>query len=215
MKLTHSFVVGLEPQEAFDLLLDVPRIATCMPGAALTEVNGDDFAGTVKVKLGPVVMTYNGKAKIVERDRDGLKAKIELSGRDVKGTSDASATVDAILSPSGDDTEVQLITDLAITGKPAQLGRGLMNDVGRKIIGQFADALAKDIEATKNPQPGEPTVGSTRVPGEVHAAPEPNSPSAEPVDLLSVAGVPDKRLLAAGGLVVVLLVLLIRRWVSS
>jgi carbon monoxide dehydrogenase subunit G len=202
MQLNHSFTVDLEPQRTFDLLLDVPRIATCMPGATLTSVDGDSFGGSVKVKLGPVVMTYNGKARIVERNRDDLRAKIELSGRDTKGSSDASATVDTVLVASGEGTEVRLLTDLAVTGKPAQLGRGLMNDVGRKLIGQFADSLAKDIEASKNP----PAAAPAEVPGVRRPAAE-----SEPIDLLEVAGLPTKKMLAAGAVLVGVLLLLLRR----
>ena len=213
MELNHSFTVALGPQETFDLLLDVPRIASCMPGATLTSVEGDDFGGTVKVKLGPVVMTYNGKARIVERDREGLRAKIELSGRDTKGTSDASATVGATLVPNGDGTEVQLLTDLAVTGKPAQLGRGLMNDVGRKLIGQFAASLAADIDATKNPPLAQPTSteqGASSQP--LAAAP---STQDEPIDLLQVAGVPDKKMLVGGGVLLLIVLLILRRIVRS
>jgi carbon monoxide dehydrogenase subunit G len=186
-----------------------------MPGATLTSAEGDDFGGTVKVKLGPVVMTYNGKARIVERDRAGLRAKIELSGRDTKGSSDASATVDTVLVPSGAGTEVQLLTDLAVTGKPAQLGRGIMNDVGRKLIGQFASSLAQDIAATKNPPVAEPS----DAPMSSHASDVPplrfSTAESEPIDLLEVAGLPNKKVLAAGAAAVLVVLLLLRRLIRS
>jgi carbon monoxide dehydrogenase subunit G len=219
MELNHSFTVDLDPQETFDLLLDVPRIAHCMPGATLTSAEGDDFAGTVKVKFGPVVMTYSGKAQVIERDEGNLRAKIALSGRDTKGTSDASATVNTVLVATSDGTEVRLLTDLAVTGKPAQLGRGLMNDVGRKLIGQFASALAEDIEATKNPPAAEPTpetqvgatVSSSDSVGGSQSSASRTANNSDAIDLLEVAGLPDKRLLAAGAAVVALLILLVRR----
>jgi carbon monoxide dehydrogenase subunit G len=169
MKLEHSFEVALPPQETFELLLDVPRIAHCMPGASLEAVEGSRFTGTVRVKLGPISITYAGVADIVERDTDRLRAVIDARGKDARGAGEAKATIEAELHPTDLGTRVDVVTDLAVTGKPAQFGRGLMVDVGRKIIGQFAAALAADIEATGN-SPATPALAVPAV--RVGSAPE-------------------------------------------
>jgi carbon monoxide dehydrogenase subunit G len=169
MKLEHSFEVGLPPRETFELLLDVPRIATCMPGASLVSVDGDKFTGTVRVKLGPIAITYGGEASILERDPDGLRAVIDARGREHRGSGEANARVEATLHATDGGTRVDIVTDLAVTGKPAQFGRGLMVEVGRRLIGQFASSLAADIEATSKARPAavpaqtEPTL--TTAPG--------------------------------------------------
>lgn len=147
MELENSFVVDLPPDETYDLLLDVPRIAKCMPGATLESFEGDEITGRVRVKLGPVAMTYSGQARIVEADRDNLRTVIEARGLERRGASEARAKVTATLRAIESGTQVAVVTDLNITGKPAQLGRGLMADVGRMLIGQFATALAQDIES--------------------------------------------------------------------
>jgi uncharacterized protein len=150
MEIRNTFDVTLAPKEAFALLLDVPRIAKCMPGATLTTVEGDTFTGTVRVKLGPVSITYAGEASIQERDDEALRAVIAARGKETRGTGDAKATVQASLEEIEGGTRVVVLTDLAVTGKPAQLGRGLIADVSGKLIGQFAAALAADIESAAN-----------------------------------------------------------------
>ena len=142
MQLEHSFTVPAAIDDAWKVLLDIERVAPCMPGAALETVHGDDFTGTVKVKLGPIGLTYKGKASFVEKDEATHRAVIKAQGRDSRGNGTASATVTATLTAEGDSTKVEVTTDLDITGKPAQFGRGVMLDVGNKLIGQFADCLA-------------------------------------------------------------------------
>jgi uncharacterized protein len=147
MQLEHSFTVPVGINDAWAVLLDIERIAPCMPGAAIDSVDGDDFTGTVKVKLGPIGLTYKGKASFVEKDVDTHRAVIDARGRDSRGNGTASAKVTATLTEAGEATEVKVVTDLDITGKPAQFGRGVMVDVGNKLIGQFADCLAGKLSA--------------------------------------------------------------------
>src|SRR4051794_41292292 len=118
-----------------------------MPGAALDSVTGDDFTGRVKVKLGPINLTYQGKASFVEKDEAAHKAVIDARGKDQRGNGTAAAVVTAELKPEGDTTRVDVLTDLNITGRPAQFGRGVMTDVGNKLLGQFADKLAAQLGA--------------------------------------------------------------------
>src|SRR4051812_19225807 len=124
-----------------------------MPGAALDSVTGDDFTGRVKVKLGPINLTYQGKASFVEKDETAHKAVIDARGKDQRGNGTAAAVVTATLRPEGGDaTRVDVLTDLNITGRPAQFGRGVMTDVGNKLLGQFADKLAAQLGAGE-PEP--------------------------------------------------------------
>ncbi|WP_153504242.1 SRPBCC family protein [Cumulibacter manganitolerans] len=143
MELEHEFTIPVPVDKAWPVLLDIRRIAPCMPGAAVDSVDGDDFTGSVKVKLGPINLTYKGQAKFVEKDESAHKAVIDARGRDSRGNGTAAAKITATLNGKGDaETSVKVVTDLNITGKPAQFGRGVMVDVGNKLIGQFADCLA-------------------------------------------------------------------------
>src|SRR5262245_2560234 len=147
MRLDHEFTVPVPADEAWRILLDLPEVAPCMPGATLTSYDGAEFTGTVKVKLGPISLTYKGKGRIVEQDEAARRAVVEASGRESRGSGTAKATVTASLCPEGDRrTRVEVATDLAITGRPAQFGRGMMSDVGSKLIGQFAQCLAGKLE---------------------------------------------------------------------
>lgn len=142
MQLEHTFTVPAGVEQAWQVLLDIERIAPCMPGAAIDSVDGDDFTGTVKVRLGPIGLTYKGKATFVEKDAVAHRTVIAARGKDARGNGTATATITATLVPAGAGTAVTVLTDLNITGKPAQFGRGVMVDVGNKLIGQFADCLA-------------------------------------------------------------------------
>jgi len=146
VQLEHSFSVPVGIDEAWPILIDIERIGPCMPGAAIDSVDGDEFTGTVKVKLGPINLTYKGKAAFVEKDPETRRAVIDARGRDARGNGTASAKITATLHQEGSGTLVKVITDLDITGKPAQFGRGVMVDVGNKLLGQFADTLAKTLE---------------------------------------------------------------------
>ena len=145
MQLENSFTVPVPVDEAWRVLLDIERIAPCMPGAALDSVDGDDFTGRVKVKLGPINLTYQGKASFIEKDEAAHKAVIDARGKDQRGNGTAAAVVTAKLAAEGSITRVDVLTDLNITGRPAQFGRGVMTDVGNKLLGQFADKLAAQL----------------------------------------------------------------------
>jgi carbon monoxide dehydrogenase subunit G len=145
MKLEHSFSIPVGIDQAWNALLDVERIAPCMPGAAVSSAEGDEYTGSVKVRLGPMTLTYKGKARIVEKDDAQHRAVIDAQGRDARGNGTAAATVSATLTSEGSATRVEVVTDLNVTGKPAQFGRGIMIEVGNKLIGQFADCLAAEL----------------------------------------------------------------------
>jgi carbon monoxide dehydrogenase subunit G len=154
VQLENSFTVPVPIEEAWRVLLDIERIAPCMPGAALDSVTGDDFTGRVKVKLGPINLTYQGKASFVEKDEAAHKAVIDARGKDQRGNGTAAATITANLKSEGSNTRVDVLTDLNITGRPAQFGRGVMTDVGNKLLGQFADKLAAQLgEGGTAPEP--------------------------------------------------------------
>ncbi|WP_138758155.1 SRPBCC family protein [Modestobacter altitudinis] len=145
MQLENSFTVPLPVDEAWRVLLDIDRIAPCMPGAVLDSVTGDDFTGRVKVKLGPINLTYQGKGSFIEKDETAHKAVIDARGKDQRGNGTAAAIVTATLAAEGSVTRVDVLTDLNITGRPAQFGRGVMTDVGNKLLGQFADKLSAQL----------------------------------------------------------------------
>ena len=148
MELEHSFTVPVSVDRAWDVLLDVERVAPCMPGASLDSVDGDDITGKIKVKVGPISMTYAGKASFSERNREAGVVKLEASGKETRGAGTASASVRSQLTADGDSTtHVTVHTTLNVTGKPAQFGRGVLNEVGGRLIGIFSDNLAKMLAA--------------------------------------------------------------------
>jgi carbon monoxide dehydrogenase subunit G len=145
MELTNEFVVPVAVDDAWKLLTDVERIAPCMPGAELEEIDGAEYRGVVKVKVGPITAQYKGKATFVEKDDASHKAVLRAEGRDTRGQGNANATITASLESEGNGTRVKVVTDLAITGRAAQFGRGVMADVSRKLLGQFVDCLEKNV----------------------------------------------------------------------
>ncbi len=146
IELDHSFTVPVPPDQAWDVLLDVETIAPCMPGATVDEVDGDVVNGRIKVKVGPVSLTYKGTAKFTERNPETRVVVVDAAGKETRGSGTASATVRASLTPdaSGSGTEVTMHTTMNVTG-PAQFGRGVMVEVGGKLVEQFAANLAKLI----------------------------------------------------------------------
>jgi len=151
MELSNEFTVDVPIKEAWVLLTDVERIAPCMPGAQLTDVEGDEYRGVVKVKVGPITSQYKGKATFVERDEDAFRAVLRAEGRETKGQGNASATITATLVPEGDRTKVSVVTDLTITGRAAQFGRGVLADVSTKLLGQFVSCLETNVLAGGGP----------------------------------------------------------------
>jgi carbon monoxide dehydrogenase subunit G len=142
VELTHQFTVPVPIADAWVAFNDLERIAPCFPGAALTSYDGENFEGLVKIKLGPISLQYNGTGRFIERDEGAHKAVIEAKGKDKRGNGTAAANITATLEAAGDAaTTVIVATDLNITGKPAQFGRGVMQDVSDKLLGQFAGCL--------------------------------------------------------------------------
>jgi carbon monoxide dehydrogenase subunit G len=147
MELDHSFTVPVPPDQAWDVLLDVQRIAPCMPGATVDTVDGDDVAGRLKVKVGPVSLTYKGTATFKDRDSSDRSLLVEAAGKELRGAGTATATVRAALQPDDkpEATLVTLHTTLSVTGRPAQFGRGVIAEVGSRLIDKFADNLAQQL----------------------------------------------------------------------
>jgi carbon monoxide dehydrogenase subunit G len=147
MEMDHSFTVPVPPDRAWDVLLDVERIAPCMPGATVDEFDGEVVTGRIKVKVGPVSLTYRGTAKFTERDPDAKVIVLEASGKETRGAGTASATVRATLEPESDGqaTKATMHTTMNVTGRPAQFGRGVMVEVGSKLVDQFARNLSELI----------------------------------------------------------------------
>jgi carbon monoxide dehydrogenase subunit G len=141
MELSHSFTVPAPVDAAWTTFMDLERVGGCFPGATVTEVTDDSFSGQVKVKLGPIALVYAGSGSFVERDDAAHHAVIEAKGKDKRGNGTAGATVTIRLAPEGDGTRADVTTDLAITGKPAQFGRGVMQDVSDKLLGQFVACI--------------------------------------------------------------------------
>ncbi len=146
MELTNDFRVSVSPAKAWAVLTDVERIAPLLPGAQLQEIEGEEFRGVVKVKVGPITAQYKGTANWQERDEGARNAVLEASGRDTRGQGNARATISMSLTPDGEGTKVDVVTDLTITGKVAQFGRGVLADVSSKLLGQFVEALEADLE---------------------------------------------------------------------
>jgi hypothetical protein len=211
VKIEDQFRVGVPVDEAWKVLLDVERIAPCMPGAQLQEIEGDEYRGIVKVKVGPITAQYKGAARIAEADEAARVVVIKAEGRDTRGQGNASATVTATLEADGDGTLVKIDTDLNVTGKVAQFGRGVMADVSGKLLGQFADCLqstvlsgngsaaaaepasdgaaedatgaASDSSGAAAPSTGTPSTG----PASTGGVRKIESPEAQPVDLLGAS----------------------------
>jgi carbon monoxide dehydrogenase subunit G len=160
MELSNDFRVSAPPAEAWKVLTDVERIAPMLPGAKLEEIEGNEFRGLVKVKVGPITAQYKGKATFEEQNEAEGRVVLKATGRDTRGQGNANATITATLVPDGDGTRVTVVTDLTITGKVAQFGRGVLADVSSKLIGQFVDALEADLKgngAPADPAPPSPS----------------------------------------------------------
>jgi carbon monoxide dehydrogenase subunit G len=163
MELDHEFTVPVPAEEAWPVLLDVERIAPCMPGATLDSVDGDEFTGRLKVRLGAMTITYRGSARIAARDEDARTVTIEGTGKEARGSGTASATVQAQLHDEGARTRVTVHTKLNVTGRPAQFGRNILAEVGGKLISRFADNLATEITRDE-PAETAPEATSTAAP---------------------------------------------------
>jgi uncharacterized protein len=232
MELEHSFTVPVPRDQAWDVLLNVEQVAPCMPGATLDSVDGDQIKGRIKVKVGPISMTYAGTATFTERDPAAGVVTLEAAGKETRGAGTASAAIRSELHDQGDSTDVTVHTSLNVTGRPAQLGRGVMAEVSGKLIGIFAANLADmlaagngsapvDIPEPAAPGPTAETTGraspaaaatsAASVPASTTrtAAPGPE----QSLNLLDVAGLPVLKRIAApaGALLAVLATALIWR----
>ena len=186
MDLNHRFTVPTGVDETWARFQDIASVAECFPGAQVTSVEGDTFQGTCKVKLGPIALTYSGSGTFVEKDETGHSFVVEAKGRDKRGNGTAGATVSLTMAPASPGTDVEVNTDLSITGKPAQFGRGVMQDVSDKLLGQFVSCLEQRLGESAEPEP-EPPAGapsepeaesSAAVTSEVPpVAPRPTSPT--------------------------------------
>jgi carbon monoxide dehydrogenase subunit G len=228
MELTNEFVIDRNVEDAWKILNDLEFIAPCMPGAQLTEVEGDEYRGLVKIKVGPITANYKGKASFIEQDADAKISKLKAEGRDPR-QGNANAMVTATMEEVGaDETKVTIHTDLGLSGKIASFGRGAIDDVSKKLLGQFTDNLRAKLENDADPAAadatpnGAPAVGDASAAGTTDAGAAAttgsagtsgvrkiDAPEAEPVDLLAATGgaVAKRAIPAAGAAAVILAIL--------
>jgi carbon monoxide dehydrogenase subunit G len=232
MEITDRFRVSTPIDQTWKVLLDIERIAPCLPGAQLEEIDGDEFRGVVKVKVGPITAQYKGTARLAEVDEAARRILIDASGRDTRGQGNASAKILVTMTGDENGTEVEVHTDLSITGKVAQFGRGVLGDVSAKLLGQFVERLETDVltgdhvaapvaaapppfvaelatapaapsaPSAPAPTPGAQTVGPRRI----------ESAEVVQVDLLATAGAPVGRRLIPVAIGALVAFLLFRRW---
>jgi carbon monoxide dehydrogenase subunit G len=241
MKLTNEITVPAPIDEAWALILDVERVAPCLPGASVEQAEADQYKGSMKVKIGPIVSTFEGTLKIDETDKEAHRAVLNAKARDSRGKGSANATITSTLVPADEGTQVTVETDLRVTGPAASFGRGVMQDVSAMLMTQFADCLATKLgreapaeaaAAAKAPaaeepaaaeEEGEPVARAQALPDDVPTppgadteAPPAPEPAQEDVLDLGAAGREVLGRRAAGPavatfLLFVLLVLLLRR----
>ena len=222
-KLTNEFTVNRPIEEAWPIITDIERIAPCLPGAQLTEIEGETFRGVVKIKLGPISSQFKGEANFFEKDDEAHRAVIEASGRDIQGRGNATAQITAVaesLSPTS--TKVVVTTDLHITGKVAQFGRGILGDVSAKLMADFATNLntmldEQDLDDSSTDEAA-PTAAAPDEP--VDAGPDADAPpavrriegpAAEPIDLMEVGGGSVAKRVAPVVLALIVILLILRR----
>ncbi|WP_460359248.1 SRPBCC family protein [Mycobacterium sp. ZZG] len=182
MELNNEFRVAVPPTEVWDVFTDVERVAPCLPGATLLSVDGDTFHGAVKVKVGPITVSYKGIASYQEKDASARRIVLRAEGKETRGSGTAAATVTAQLKDEGESTYVGITTDLAISGKAAQFGRGVLADVSGNLIAQFARSLEAELLGDS------PATATTAQTAEAAAAAA--QPAGDSVDLLKVVAVP-------------------------
>jgi uncharacterized protein len=177
VELNNEFRVAVPAAKTWEMLTDVERVAPCLPGATLLSVDGDQFTGAVKVKVGPITVSYKGEAAFQEKDAAAQRVVLKASGKETRGNGNAAALVTAQLKDEGDATSVVITTDLTISGKAAQFGRGVLADVASNLIGQFAKSLEAELLGDSTP--------SAAI-----AAPAAAADAGDSVDLLKVVAVP-------------------------
>ena len=161
MLLTNTFTVPVSIDRAWDILLDLERVAPCLPGAAVDSFDGEVCQGRVKVKVGPITAQYKGTATLTEADETEHRIVLDASGRDTRGQGNAKAQIVVTMNEDGGGTRVDVVTELAITGKVAQFGRGVLDDVSAKLLRQFVENLERDVLSSAAPEAG----ASTSTPG--------------------------------------------------
>jgi carbon monoxide dehydrogenase subunit G len=177
MDLEHTFTVPVDVDTAWSEFQDIASVAQCFPGATVTGVEDDTFTGSVKVKLGPIALTYNGSGTFTEKDEANHRFVVDAKGKDKRGNGTAGATVTLTMTGTGAATDVKVHTDLAITGKPAQFGRGVMQDVSDKLLGQFVACLEQRLGDSGTPAPAEPTTATEPAAPSAASAPAPPAPA--------------------------------------
>jgi carbon monoxide dehydrogenase subunit G len=188
MDLTHRFTVPVPIDEAWAHFNDIGSVAECFPGASVTSAEGDTFAGSVKVKLGPIALVYNGTGTFTEKDEATHRMVVDAKGKDKRGNGTAGAAVVMTMTEAGTSTDIEVVTDLAITGKPAQFGRGVMQDVSDKLLGQFVACLEQRFDGAGGAEADVPEAAAVAEVPEVPAAPVP--PAAEPDPTLTDEAAP-------------------------
>ncbi|RVX47218.1 carbon monoxide dehydrogenase subunit G [Nonomuraea polychroma] len=207
MRFEHEFTVPVPIEQAWAVLLDVERVAPCLPGATLDIFEGDEFTGRLKVKVGPIMVTYRGSARFEDVDKDSHTLSIQASGKEARGSGTASATVKARMTPHEGATAVTVETTFNVTGRPAQFGRGVMAEVGAKLIDKFAENLA-ELLSEPTVEPAQPQAAQEEE-RHLSAVPTPDedirpagtlrtsrTPDEEALDLLEIAGQPVLKRLA-------------------
>ncbi|MEV4468700.1 SRPBCC family protein [Nonomuraea sp. NPDC049504] len=226
MRFEHEFTVPVPIEQAWAVLLDVERVAPCLPGATLDVFEGDEFTGRMKVKVGPITVTYRGSARFEDVDKDSYSLTIRASGKEARGSGTASATVKARMRPRDDSTLVTVETSFNVTGRPAQFGRGVMAEVGGKLIEKFAGNLA-ELLSEPMVTPAEQEQEQQEEERHLSAVPEPEpvqerqvgslrssrTPDEEALDLLEIAGQPLLKRVApiVGGLAALLVIIWVIR----
>jgi uncharacterized protein len=192
MDLKHSFTVPASIDETWAAFQDIESVAECFPGAQITDADEDTFTGTVKVKLGPIALVYKGTGTFTERDVVTHKMVIDAKGKDKRGNGTAGAMVTATMTEVADGTTVDVVTDLAITGKPAQFGRGVIQDVSDKLLGQFVDCLQAKVGSGGSPAEAQPALAA--VPAQSPAEPSAEStPASTPSSAASPSSASSER----------------------
>ena len=203
MKLHNEFTVNVPPERAWEVLTDIPAIAPCLPGAELTGQDGDVYSGRIKVKVGPVKSEFTGTADFVVQDADARHVEISATGRDSRGSGNATARIVADMEPDGDGTKVVIDTDLKVSGKVAQFGKGTMVEVSEKLIGQFVECVEQTLLGERV---ADEAVTSADEGGDVPPRPAPKP--VEELDLLDVAGGSIAKRVAPVIVVILVLILL-------
>jgi uncharacterized protein len=185
MQIENSFHVDAPPDQVYGFLLDINRVVGCVPGAELSEVvDPTTFKGKVKIKVGPITVAYNGSARITDRDEGARTARLEASGRETTGPGSARATATMGVTESGAGSEVRIATDFTVAGRVANFGRGVMEDVSKRLVGQMADCIKANLETEAAPATAAAPAESSPEPG------APAAPAAEPATATSAPARP-------------------------